>query len=182
MNQASQSKSLLTYFISIFSLFVVGITTISVIFPALIISNFGIHSGDLEIFEIGNNASMIFLCNIILIGFGIAYYKNKLPSKIQSLLFTLLHKQISKKTTIIVLLVILLPYVILSTPELFLDEASQAPDYEIFLAAKEIFPFGKTKGLSDIELSSLLIIFSTLSNISRLAPCTCGIHLMEYGS
>ena len=144
MNQASQSKSLLTYFISIFSLFVVGITTISVIFPALIISNFGIHSGDLEIFEIGNNASMIFLCNIILIGFGIAYYKNKLPSKIQSLLFTLLHKQISKKTTIIVLLVILLPYVILSTPELFLDEASQAPDYEIFLAAKEIFPFGKT--------------------------------------
>ena len=33
---------------------------------------------------------------------------------------------------------------VFTTPEIFLDESTQAPDYGIFLAAKEKFPFGKT--------------------------------------
>ena len=139
-----QSKSFLTYLISIFSLFVVGVTLLSIIFPALLISNLSYHSNNLEIFEIGYNAPLILLCNFIIIGFGIAYYKNKLPTTLQKSISKILQKQISKKLSIIILLIILLPYVLLTTPELFLDEASQAPDYEIFLAAKEIFPFGKT--------------------------------------
>ena len=131
-----QSKSFLTYLISIFSLFVVGVTLLSIIFPALLISNLSYHSNNLEIFEIGYNAPLILLCNFIMIGFGIAYYKNKLPTTLQKSISKILQKQISKKLSIIILLIILLPYVLLTTPELFLDEASQAPDYEIFLAAK----------------------------------------------
>ena len=38
----------------------------------------------------------------------------------------------------------MIPYVVFTTPEIFLDESTQAPDYGIFLAAKEKFPFGKT--------------------------------------
>tara|TARA_B100000029_G_scaffold119926_2_gene113286 strand:- start:92 stop:1321 length:1230 start_codon:yes stop_codon:yes gene_type:complete len=144
MFQTTQAKSILTWIISIFSLFVVGITLLSVIFPALIISNLSFQPNNLDSFEIGKNGVIILLSNLVLIGFGIGYYKKKLPTKLQLSISKIFQKQISKKTTTIILLVILLPYIVLSAPELLLNEADQAPDYEIFLAAKEIFPFGKT--------------------------------------
>tara|TARA_B110000014_G_scaffold256746_1_gene240291 strand:- start:350 stop:1579 length:1230 start_codon:yes stop_codon:yes gene_type:complete len=144
MSQTSQKKYILTYLISIFSLVVVGITLLSTVFPALIISIFGIHSNNLQTFEIGNNALIILLCNVIIITLGILYYKNKLPTQLQMFISKILGKQLSRKLTIIIISIILLVYVIFTAPELFIDEASQAPDYEIFLAAKEIFPFGKT--------------------------------------
>ena len=134
----------LTILISSFSLFITLTTLVSIIFPALIISNFGIHSSDLEIFEIGNNALVVLSCNVFLIVFGVLFYKNKLPHQIQSSISTLLHKQISAKVTLILVLIIIIPYVVFTIPELLIDEVTQAPDYEIFLAAKEIFPFGKT--------------------------------------
>ena len=144
MSQKFIKKQVLAFLISIFSLFVAGITLISIVFPSLIISNFGIHSSNLEIFEIGNNALVILSCNLFLIIFGILFYKNKLPDRIQTSISYLLHKQLSTKITIILISIIILPYIIFTIPELLIDEATQAPDYEIFLAAKEIFPFGKT--------------------------------------
>ena len=144
MSQKFIKKQALAFLISIFSLFVAGITLISIVFPSLIISNFGIHSSNLEIFEIGNNALVILSCNLFLIIFGILFYKNKLPDRIQTSISYLLHKQLSTKITIILISIIILPYIIFTIPELLIDEATQAPDYEIFLAAKEIFPFGKT--------------------------------------
>ncbi len=144
MNQIVQAKSILRWLISIFSLFIVGITLLSVIFPALVISNISSYSNNLDSFEIGKNGLVILLSNLVIIGFGILYYKKKLPIKIQSSISQIFQKQISKRTVTIILLVILLPYIVLSAPELLLNEADQAPDYQIFLAAKEIFPFGKT--------------------------------------
>ena len=144
MLKTNSKGKIFTLFIAIFSFFIVVITLLSVIFPALIISNIGIQSNDLEQFEIGNDGFIILLCNIVIVSLGIAYYKNKLPSQFQKGLSNLLQKQLSKKITIIILVVILLPYIVLSSPELLIDEGSQAPDYQIFLAAKNIFPFGKT--------------------------------------
>src|SRR6478672_11197128 len=37
-------------------------------------------------------------------------------------------------------------------------------------------------GLSVTELASFKKIVNTYSKVSRDAPCTCGIHLNEYGS
>jgi len=144
MLKTNSKGKIFTLFIAIFSFFIVVITLLSVIFPALIISNIRIQSNDLEQFEIGNDGFIILLCNIVIVSLGIAYYKNKLPSQFQKGLSNLLQKQLSKKITIIILVVILLPYIVLSSPELLIDEGSQAPDYQIFLAAKNIFPFGKT--------------------------------------
>jgi len=144
MSLTLQKKNILTCLISIFSLFVVGIILLSILFPALIISNFGIHSNNLESFELGNNSLVILLSNLSVLAFVIVYYKNKLPLQLHKLISNIPKKQLSRKTTLIVIFLILLPYTIFTIPELFIDEASQAPDYEIFLAAKEIFPFGKT--------------------------------------
>jgi hypothetical protein len=144
MSQLNRTKNIFNYFIFIFSLFVVGIILLSIIFPALIISTLGIHANTLDPFEIGYNGSLILLSNFIILTLGIIYYKNKFPKQIQNIISKFFQKKLSKKFTVVIILIILLPYVVFTTPELFLDESLQAPDYGIFLAAKEKFPFGKT--------------------------------------
>ena len=116
----------------------------SILFPALIISDLGNHESSLESFEIGYNAPFLVLTNIGISVLGVFYYKKKLPSFILNPLENVFQKNIPKKHTAIIILIILVPYVIFTSPELFLNEALQAPDYGIFEAAKEIFPFGKT--------------------------------------
>ncbi len=144
MQQLKQGKNILTIFISIFSLFVIGITLSSIIFPALVISNLGIHENSINSFEIGHNASFLLLANIGISAFGVLYYKKKLPNSILKPVENILQKNISKKYTVIIIIIVLIPYTIFTAPELFLDESLQAPDYGVFEEAKKIFPFGKT--------------------------------------
>jgi len=145
------SKNLVTALICIFSIIVVGISLVSVIFPALITANFGIQESESNQFEIGSNTITFLIGNLLLIGFGVLYFKKKLPAIIQKSLENFLNKNISNKITIILLFVILIPYVILTIPELFLDETEQTGDYKIFLAAKEIFPFGQMNSIEAVE-------------------------------
>ncbi len=144
MLELKSKNGIFTIAISVFSLSVVSIILLSVFFPALIISTLGIHSNNLDAFEIGNNASIILLGTIAIFIVSIMYYKQKFPSKINSLFQKIFLKNPSKKLTILIIIGILIPYVVFTTPEIFLDESEQAPDYGIFLAAKEKFPFGKT--------------------------------------
>ena len=144
MLEINSKNSSFSLFILIFSLFVTGIVLLSLIFPALIISNLGIHSNTLNSLEIGESTPIIVLGNLVIFSLSIIYYKNRFPKSIQSSISNLLQKNLSKRLTIIIIIIILIPYVVFTTPEIFLNEAEQAPDYGIFLAAKEIFPFGKT--------------------------------------
>ncbi len=144
MLEINSKNSIFTIFITVFSLFVIGVILLSILFPALIISNLGVNTNTIDSFEIGQSASIILLGNVVIFSLSIIYYKNKFPKSIQNSISKILQKNISKKITIIIILIILIPYVVFTTPEIFLDEAEQAPDYGIFLAAKEIFPFGKT--------------------------------------
>ena len=144
MLEINSKNSGFSLFVLIFSLFVTGIVLLSLIFPALIISNLGIHSNTLNSLEIGESTPIIILGNLVIFSLSIIYYKNKFPKSIQSSISNLLQKNLSKRLTIIIIIIILIPYVVFTTPEIFLNEAEQAPDYGIFLAAKEIFPFGKT--------------------------------------
>lgn len=144
MLEINSKNSSFSLFILIFSLFVTGIVLLSLIFPALIISNLGIHSNTLNSLEIGESTPIIILGNLVIFSLSIIYYKNRFPKSIQSSISNLLQKNLSKRLAIIIIIIILIPYVVFTTPEIFLNEAEQAPDYGIFLAAKEIFPFGKT--------------------------------------
>ena len=144
MLEINSKNSSFSLFILIFSLFVTGIVLLSLIFPALIISNLGIHSNTLNSLEIGESTPIIVLGNLVIFSLSIIYYKNRFPKSIQSSISNLLQKNLSKRLAIIIIIIILIPYVAFTSPEIFLNEAEQAPDYGIFLAAKEIFPFGKT--------------------------------------
>ncbi len=178
------SKNLVTALICIFSIIVVGISLVSVIFPALITANFGIQESESNQFEIGSNTITFLIGNLLLIGFGVLYFKKKLPAIIQKSLENFLNKNISNKVTIILLFVILIPYVILTIPELFLDETEQTGDYKIFLAAKEIFPFGQINYIEAVEQNDryvrmilLLTSLEILGNV-KIIPFLGSIALL----
>ena len=52
----------------------------AVIFPAIYHSSFGNFPTEFETpFELGHNATLVIIINIVIFGFGFIYYKNKFP-------------------------------------------------------------------------------------------------------
>ena len=134
-----------SYLIFFSTLVVVLLTLIPVIFPALFSSAFGMFTENLDAFELGYLAIFLIVSNVVIFGFGVAYYKNKIPSLVQDVVEKIRTFEIPKRVAIISLAVILCVYIGLSTPELFLDEARDWSDYNaVLLPALEIWPFGQT--------------------------------------
>ena len=183
MSQATH-KNFVTALICIFSIVVVGISIVPVLFPALITANFGIQEIESNQFEIGSNTITFLIGNLLLIGFGFLYFKKKLPAIIQKSLESFLNKNISNKVAIISLLAILIPYTVFTSPELFLNELEQTGDYQIFLAAKEIFPFGQSTYTEAVEQNDryvrmilLLTSLEILGNV-KIIPFIGSIALL----
>ena len=132
---------------------IVGITTIlftsvtfiSLILPSLFSSIFGKYSKELLPIEIGILGPSVILSNIILLSFGILYYKQKLPGKISYLINKVRIFEIPKKPTYIILVIIFVIYIGFSIPELSLNEAEEWGDYVILNDALEIWPDGESE-------------------------------------
>ena len=142
-----ENSQKVSYAVFFCALIVVLITIIPLIFPALYSSYFGTFTENLDPFELGHQSSFFIISNVIIFGFGIAYYKRKIP-----LVYDIVEKirkfEISKKVSIISLIIILGIYVGLTTPEIFLDESEQWSDYNTVLKpGLELWPFGSTDDL-----------------------------------
>jgi len=133
-----------SYVVFFCTLVVVSLTVISLIFPALFSSYFGKFGENLDPFESNNQSISFIVSNVVIFGFGIAYYKKKIPSSLHNLVEKIRTFEISKRVAIISLAVILVVYVGLSTPELFIDESTQWGDYRILEEGLEIWPFGQS--------------------------------------
>ena len=139
-----ENNQKVSYVVFFATLIVVLITLIPAIFPALFSSVFGMFTENLDAFEIGYLASFLIVSNIMIFGFGIAYYKKKIPSLIQDVVEKIRTFEIPKRVAIISLAIILGVYIGLSTPELFLYEGTDWADYNaVLLPALEIWPFGQ---------------------------------------
>ena len=129
-NIAKRGK--LSWIVFLFTLFMVLISLVSLVFPALLISEMGsgnvIEETGLEgtykinPYEIGHWAIPLFVANIIVFTIFALYYCNKLPYSIRHALESLFSFEISKKTASVVFLVILAGYVAFSSTELTEDE------------------------------------------------------------
>ena len=140
-----ENSQKVSYAVFFCTLVVVLLTIIPVIFPALFSSFFGMFTENLNPFELGYQSIFLIVSNVVIFGFGIAYYKKKIPSSIHDIVEKIRIFEIPKKIAIISLAVILAVYIGLSTPELFLDEAQDWSDYHaVLLPALEIWPFGET--------------------------------------
>ena len=133
----------------IFALVMVGISLLSVLFPALILANFGsISTSAYHAFEIGNNAPLIIIGNVVLLSIGLIYKKNNFTN-FSSFINKIRGLDIPKKYSIILGIIILIAYVIITSPELSIDENTQWADYQILVSALETFP--KTDSGDQIE-------------------------------
>ena len=136
-------STIISYIVFFGTIAIVLLNLMSVVFPALLVSSFGTHVEFLSPFEIGYQGLPLIIINIVLIGFGILYYKKKQSSfhnginKIRSF-------EISKKVALISGIVILAIYIGLTVPELGIDEAEQYPDFEILQNGLEIWPSGES--------------------------------------
>ena len=139
MSETIISKSI-TYAVFLFSIGIIGISVISVIFPALIISQTYEFPLDLNPFEISPWALPIISTAIALFVFGFLHYKKKLPFSLSNGINFILNFEISKKVSIILGLSILVIYIGFSIPELFIDEAAQWPDFLVLEEALNIWP------------------------------------------
>ena len=139
MSETTISKSI-TYAVFLFSIGIIGISVISVIFPALIISQTYEFSLDLNPFETSPWALPIISTTISLLIFGFLHYKKKLPFSLSNGINFILNFEISRKISIILGLSILVIYIGFSIPELFIDESEQWPDFLVLEEALNIWP------------------------------------------
>ena len=140
-----ENSQKVSYAVFFAALIVVLLTLTPVIFPALYSSVFGMFTENLDAFELGHQSIFLIVSNVVIFGFGIAYYKKKIPSLAQDVVEKIRTFEISKRVAIISLAVILCVYIGLAAPELSLDESKSWNDYQkVLLPALEIWPFGQT--------------------------------------
>jgi len=143
-----ESSQYVSYAVFFCTIAVVLLTLTPVIFPALYSSVFSIFAENLNAFEPGYQSVFLIVSNIVIFGFGIAYYKNKIPSTIHDIVEKIRTFEISKKIALISLIIILGIYIGLSSPELLLDESEDWSDYHaVLIPALEIWPFGEAEDI-----------------------------------
>lgn len=123
-----------------FTLAIISLNLISVVFPAFIITSINQYPSNLDPFELGPLAIPLIGTNVVLLGVGFAYYKKKLPQNIHKHIESVLNFEISKKIALIAGIIILAIYVGLSIPELAINEADQWPDFRILNDGLKIWP------------------------------------------
>ena len=141
MQETRTTATKITFFIT---LIIVLLLASAIVFPGLYHYLFGNYPTPLEKpFEFGHNAYLLIGSNVILFSFGIIYYKNKF-SLLNSKIDQIRKFEISKKASIVILIIILSIYVGFSIPELFLDEREQWGDYFLLEDAIELWPYGQS--------------------------------------
>jgi hypothetical protein len=112
----------------VFSILISTISLVSAVFPALIsetvsiseLEKLGIPQHEEEVFQTGPLAGLLILVNGVI--FGIYFLKNKFPQKISTPLLKIINFRLSKKVTIITIMIILSVYTIVTVPEFQKDE------------------------------------------------------------
>lgn len=130
-NQGSVS-GVVSWVVFLFSLAVVVISLIPVLFPALIASSFdGLRLGGADIpspYDAGVLAGPLVAANVIVLGLALLYFRGMMPGVLSGRIRALFSFEVSKKVTIIVMALLLSVYIGLSGHEVF-EEPSRV-DFE----------------------------------------------------
>jgi hypothetical protein len=114
------------WLVFLFSITMVLITFVSVVFPAILSSNvpdiLGIPRVGPNQYELGIWAAPLIITNIIVFGLFAAHIKNKLPKHIKNNLQKIFNFEISKKNAFIIMIVLLGIYAAHTASELWVEE------------------------------------------------------------
>jgi len=129
----SKNVKPVSFAIFVSTLIVVLIALTTVVFPALVLRTMGGTEDYIGInpFEVGVWAYPVLITNVIVFGFAVLYWKNKIPQKIKNSLEFIFNFEVSKEIAILAIIVILGFYILFTVPELFVEE--WWPDYHTFI-------------------------------------------------
>jgi hypothetical protein len=123
---------IVSWIVFLFSLVIVGISLVPVLFPALIASAFDTlklqGAGVPNPYDAGVLAGPLIAVNVIVLGLALLYFRGRLPGVLSEKIRALFAFEVSKKTTLIVMVVFLSVYVGLAGHEMF-EEPSRI-DFE----------------------------------------------------
>ena len=129
--KVQKKSSIVSWAVFLFTISIVILSLISVIFPTLIVSNnsnlselreFGIEPFSVDPFFLGVWAEPLIVTNLIILGIAVLYIKKKLPSPIRKSIDFVFSVEVSKKVAFIVIIVLLGIYTGLSANELGVEE------------------------------------------------------------
>lgn len=167
-----KNKSIISLAAFAFSIAIVFISIIPIVFPALLVSSASsLDEISINPWEMGGLAIPLIVINVLFLLFGIAYFKNQLPIGVKKLVHNLLNFDVSKKIALIVLGVILLIYTAASAVELGQNEVFA--DFIGVEKAAENFGVDKVSRLNSLVrlflLSSSIAVFDNVRVIPLIA-------------
>jgi len=124
----SRTKSaIVPWIVFLFSISIVLISFVSVVFPALILVSDtviipGVEPVTPDPFETGVWSGGVIIISVITFGLVFLYFKNKLPNSLAKLFTKLVAFEISKKSAFIILLVLLIGYTAAASTEISSQE------------------------------------------------------------
>ncbi len=120
-------NSVVSWIVFLFSISIVLISFVTVIFPALILVSDtvvipGIESVTPEPYETGVWSGGAIISSVIILGLAYLHFKNKLPNSISSVFRKIFSFEVSRKVSLITIIILLIIYVSVSIPELSTEE------------------------------------------------------------
>ena len=176
------SSKLISWIIFLFSITIVLISFVSVVFPALIlVSNTEIipeiESVTPNSYETGIWSVGLIISNVIVFSLTFLYFKNKIPLLISSILKKLFVFEISKKVTFIIVVILLTIYISISASELSSEEKFE--DYKNVKNRLEVWSIDKVFQSFEPHARYFLISTSmTLFGNFKIIPFVASIALL----
>lgn len=173
-------KNLVLWAIFLSSLGTVLIALSTVVFPNLIMNTFGTMPNyfDINPFELGITAYSLLLTNFIFLGVVILYFKGKMPQKISNSFNFISSFEISKKVTILIMILLIGGFITFTVNQLFTNE-SFLDYYNVDKPTLEHWTIGDITKQFNLHVKFFLIIISMkLFGSYRIIPYLASISLL----
>jgi len=163
IDKMEEEKSrIITYIVFGFTLTVVILNLVSLIFPALLVISIIGSERDVNAFELGTWVIPFVSINLSILVFALLYYKQILPNVIVKSFKFIINFEISKKTATVFFFIIIGIYILFTVGELTEQEIDTWKDWEILGKIIEEFPSGgeDTPGLRELYVKNFLLYSS----------------------
>ena len=182
-NQDEHPNNIIVWIVFIVGFSIIVFSIISVIFPGLLISAIG--DGEfLEPFEMSVMGIPIIVTNIIIISLIILHNRHTLPNSIVVYIQKIFSFDLSQKSSLVLLIIVLGIYVALSADEITIYELNQYGDFLIVERAIEIWPDQESENeyvseqLSRHVRMGLLVASEEIFNNVKILPFVASILLL----
>ena len=173
-----RQSSTISNIVFVTTLTVVIISTISILFPALIVVSVSPYQDSISVnpFEPGIWAFPVVVVNSALLILGILYFKKKLPTIVKKSIQNILDFEVSRRIAFIIMLIVISYYVGLTIQEL--SEVEIWADFWLVKKAAEDWSFNDGKGMVLHFRPFLLNLSISVFDNIRMLPFLTSILLV----